>query len=163
MSKPKTPRRVKFYYPVPNPVERLTHVKVTVYYDEGGMCYATYTTKPRGYYVSVGGVGVSLSRPDGLVCESFGMFSALASHWENADRFNAKRLRMIADFVRTSIKDKIGKPWEFFANTTADKGLVVTTNEAQDRAEPLKLWESVQPPPHIPASPDAAAGVLLSA
>lgn len=75
--------------------ERGTVLVVEVYYTKGGMCYATFKDKPRGYYVSVGKIKRDFT-PGGFCSESFGIFSHLAAFLEPAKMFSAKHLASIS-------------------------------------------------------------------
>lgn len=70
--------------------EGTKYLEVRVSYDKGGMCYATYRQKPRGYYFSIG--PIELERRDGVTTQRFGMFSATGFLLEQTARLNAKRL-----------------------------------------------------------------------
>lgn len=64
---------MKKYLKIKNPDRRANYLKVEVYYDLGGFSYATYTEKPRGYYISV----TPVTREDrgGYTMESFTAFT----------------------------------------------------------------------------------------
>lgn len=44
---------MKEYLAVKENAHKVTHIKVETYYSLGGYSFATYTNKPRGYYLSV--------------------------------------------------------------------------------------------------------------
>ena len=71
--------------------DNYTHIRVQVYYDLGGMNYATYKTEARGYYLSL--TPVTLTREDrGVTMERFAAFSGSKFLLEETKRTNAKRL-----------------------------------------------------------------------
>ena len=76
-------------------------MQAEVSYSKGGVCYATYKNKPRGYYLSIGPV----EKKDGFV--SFTIFSATAILLEEAKRFNAKKLAELAAGVKDTKEYKI--------------------------------------------------------
>ena len=70
------------------------YVKVTVYFNTGGINYANYKTYPKGFYLSVGPVFRTVE--PGVTTERFTAFSAPTFFIEAAARFNAKRLSALA-------------------------------------------------------------------
>ena len=99
-------RHTHTYVPVPVPTDDVTHIKVSVSYRAGGMNYATYKTDPRGYYLSIGPVALSVS--DRCTTEKFSMFSAAGFVLEPATRFSATRMALVAaKFLTFGIPDKL--------------------------------------------------------
>lgn len=54
-------------YVATDAIPNANHLKVSVFYDLGGINYSNYKTEPRGYWVSV--TPVELSQSNGFDCE----------------------------------------------------------------------------------------------
>jgi hypothetical protein len=72
-------------------------ISVEVYYTKGGMSYATYKTMERGYYLGCMPVKYDLWERGEI--RTSGIFTGNCIMLEAANRFNAKRLRALADTV----------------------------------------------------------------
>ncbi len=68
-----------------------THVRVEVFYGAGGMCYFTGQNNARGYSASARSVTIKEG------CVSFILLAGTKTFLEPANRFNAKRLKVLAD------------------------------------------------------------------
>lgn len=105
-------------------------IEVTVRYDEGGINYATYQNKPRGYYVSVSPIerGVSAG---GCEYTRFGLFSGVSRFQEPATRFSAKALAKVAE------KLKADKSYEDLIHRVLEKnGITIAEPELPLALEP---------------------------
>ena len=71
-------------------------VDVNLRYDLGGISFATYQPKPRGYYLSIQPITVE----GGF--EKFVAFTGQACCVETADRFNRRRFDTLAELHQTS-------------------------------------------------------------
>lgn len=120
--------RAEHLYPVAEPTADLTHFKLSVYYDKGGLCYATYKTKPRGYYLSVGPIAVE-DRGDGVVCTKFTMFSGTCVVLEETKRLNRKQLEAHFSAAKNQIKYKSGQAWDLMAAKLAEAGATLASEE----------------------------------
>ena len=81
--------------------EGTKYLEVRVSYDKGGMCYATYRQKPRGYYFSIG--PIELEHRDGVTTQRFGMFSATGFLLEQTARLNGKRLAALREGIAAKL------------------------------------------------------------
>ncbi len=70
-------------------------IETAVYYDQGGVCYATYKQKPRGYYLSATPIEEE-DRGNGITVRKCGLFSGICTLLEPTARFNARRLEQAA-------------------------------------------------------------------
>lgn len=86
---------MKFKAQEPHKLEPGTHVRVEVYYDEGGTNFLSGQNNSRGYYASAR----SVTLKDG--CVSFVMFKGIKTFIEGAGRYNAKKLATIAAAFRS--------------------------------------------------------------
>lgn len=66
-------------------------------YDAGGLCYATYAQKTRGYYVSVTPVTIEVTPTH--TTRQMTMFSGVGAFLEPASRFNAKKMMTLLDGI----------------------------------------------------------------
>jgi hypothetical protein len=66
-----------------------------VYYDQGGVCYATYKQKARGYYLSATPIEEE-DRGNGITVRKLGLFSGICTLLEPTARFNARKLEEAA-------------------------------------------------------------------
>lgn len=78
-----------------NPIK---FIEVRVYYNKGGINYASGNTEPRGYWLSVS--PVTIEHRNGMEIRGFRFFSGIKSFIEPAARFSAKKLEQIAATVR---------------------------------------------------------------
>jgi hypothetical protein len=81
---------LKFKEKEPTKLDPSTHIRVQVYYEEGGTCMLSGTSNARGFYASARSVRISEHSV------SFVMFKGTKSMLEVAGRFNAKRLATLA-------------------------------------------------------------------
>ena len=69
--------------------EKVTHLKIEVYYNEGGANYFTGGTESRGIKLSVSPVGRTESS-NGVMVESYTAFTGLKKHLKDMTRFSQK-------------------------------------------------------------------------
>lgn len=91
----------------------ITHVKVWLYYDIGGMDFGSPQNKPRGYYISV--VPVTREKKNGYTMESFGAYSGLKQLLKSVQRKSAKaeaeaekQAELLIDAMVSFVCDKNG-------------------------------------------------------
>lgn len=71
-------------------------IDVSLRYDKGGINYANYQHKPRGYYLSVTPLE-SRDLGNGVVMESITMFAGVGACVQETARYNAKQFQQLAD------------------------------------------------------------------
>jgi hypothetical protein len=74
--------------------EKATHLKISLYYDKGGMNYFTGGTQKRGLYLSIS--PVSRSTSDKFVTESYTAFTGTKQLIKELKRFSDKALNEAA-------------------------------------------------------------------
>lgn len=77
---------MKKYEPIEGSDKEL---KIEVYYDKGGMNYFNGKSEPRGYWLSMRQVERD-RRENGVVIESYGMFSGAKTFLKEVKRFSQK-------------------------------------------------------------------------
>src|SRR4051812_35908920 len=95
-----SPRRAHVYIPVRGDrlTKDLTHVEVAVSYNGGGMNYANYKMEPRGLYLSFQPMAREVGMTPGIASvDRYAAFSGRKMLIESVARFNAKRLRELAE------------------------------------------------------------------
>lgn len=80
---------MKEYLAVKENGKHITHIKVETHYDLGGINFATYKTKPRGYYISVLPVERSTTSY-GVTMESYTAFSGYCDVLKTVTRKSKK-------------------------------------------------------------------------
>lgn len=80
---------MKKYIEVKENPAKVTHLKIELYYDLGGMNYFTYKTENRGYYLSVSPVTRGAST-GGFISESYTAFTGIKQNIKQVTRKSAK-------------------------------------------------------------------------
>lgn len=88
-------KRIEFALLPTNVQDKFLECRIN--YDAGGMNYATYAQKVRGYYVSVTPVTVEVTPTH--TSRAFTMFSGVSAFLEPAARFNAKQMMRLLDGI----------------------------------------------------------------
>lgn len=79
---------MKKYIEVMENSAKITHLKIEVYYNLGGINYFTYRTENRGYYLSV--TPVKRETKGGFVSESYTAFTGIKQCIKQVTRKSAK-------------------------------------------------------------------------
>jgi hypothetical protein len=110
---------IRVRVPVANPTEDVTHIEVSVFYQKGGVNYASGNREPGGIYCAVRPVKIA----DGMV--SFILFSGTKRLLETAERLNRKRLAAVGERVEADVKMQIGSTWELVRHVCTAQGITI--------------------------------------
>ncbi len=102
----------KTYLPLATPGH---FIEVRVSYSKGGMCYSTYKTKPRGYYLSAGPVEREDVR-NGLTVTTYSLGSHNTWLLAMTKRFSAKDFAGHTREVEAQVAAKSGPHWNKIAS-----------------------------------------------
>ena len=72
--------------------------QIMLFYDMGGYNYWTYKHDPRGYFLSIRPVTLTLGKDDKILWVEFTMFAGRRLFLEEAKRFSKKRLSELVEY-----------------------------------------------------------------
>lgn len=115
-----------FYLPAKGTARHgdITHLNCWVYYNKGGINYATYKQEARGIYASFTPVKLAQTG-SGFLSESFTAFSGLKYLVEESTRLNRKRVIEVCKAVEHEVRTKQGKAWEVLSTVLIREGITL--------------------------------------
>lgn len=113
--------KFKTYVPAPGP--DATHVRVSVWYDLGGLNHFSGGSEPRGIYLSA--APVTLEAWEGSRIERAKMFKGRKVLLEGLNRLSQKKLDAWVAVTERDLAARQGKAWALVEQVAAENGLAL--------------------------------------